>query len=210
MERLRKFKGSLLGKSRKSINAKVGADKETPSSRATAAPSSSSTNTSSITTVVAQPASSDTASSLPSCSLDPWTRAYEMFQGREPELAADYRKHLASLQENTNSNSDLSTPLAVESIVKRLLADREKKQWQVPFLGKDVKIREQTERLAKFVLWSDEIVKSALSAQPYAALAWSGVSLLLPVSSMTLLAFKRMLIIDGSYLRVAPSKMRPC
>jgi hypothetical protein len=34
---------------------------------------------------------------------------------------------------------------------------------------------------AQFLLWSGPIVKDALSAQPYAALAWSGVSLLLPV-----------------------------
>ncbi|PON29941.1 hypothetical protein TGAM01_v201307 [Trichoderma gamsii] len=181
MERLRKFKGSLLGKSRKTTSAKLGDNEEVPSSRATVAPPSSSVNTSSVTAIVAQPASPDAASSLPSRSLDPWTRAYEMFQGRESELAADYEKHLATLQEDPQPNSDLSTPLAVESIVKQLLADREKKQWQVPLLGKDIKVREQVERLAKFVLWSDEIVKSALSAQPYAALAWSGVSMVLPL-----------------------------
>ncbi|KAM0517462.1 hypothetical protein ACHAPE_004994 [Trichoderma viride] len=180
MERLRKFKGSLLGKSRKGISAKIRDDEEAPSSRAAAAPSSSPTNAS-VTTIVAQLASSDAASSIPSCSLDPWTRAYEMFQGRESELAADYKNHLASLQEDPQSDLDLATPLAVESIVKRLLADREKKQWQIPLLGKDIKVREQVERLVKFVLWSDEIVKSALSAQPYAALAWSGVSMALPL-----------------------------
>lgn len=201
MERLRKFKGSLLGKSRKSTGGKVGADEETPSSRATAAASSSSVNASSVTAIVAQPAPSDAAPSLPSCSLDPWTRAYEMLQDRESELATDYKKHLATLQEDPKSNSVLSTPLAVESIVKRLLTDREKKQWQVPLLGKDIKVREQVERLAKFVLWSDEIVKSALSAQPYAALAWSSVSMVLPVSCVALSAFGRMLTRAASYER---------
>jgi hypothetical protein len=110
-----------------------------------------------------------------------WTRAYKIFQTREPGLMDDYKKHLTSQQYNGTTDADLSTAQSVESIVKQLLDNREKKQWQVSLFGKEIKIREQAERLAKFLIWSDPIVKSALSAQPYAALAWSGVSLLLPV-----------------------------
>jgi hypothetical protein len=97
---------------------------------------------------------------------------------------ADYTTHLASLQDNAAASVDLSNPRSVEYIVKQLLEDREKKQWRVPLLGKNIKIREHAERLAKFLLWCDPIVQTALtsSAQPYAALAWSGVALLLPVS----------------------------
>lgn len=93
----------------------------------------------------------------------------------------DYKKHLASLQDDTATGADISNRQSIESIVKQLWEDREKKQWRVSLLGKEIKIRAQAERLAKFLLWSDPIVKNALSAQPYAALAWSGVSLLLPV-----------------------------
>lgn len=93
----------------------------------------------------------------------------------------DYKKHLASRQDDAAAHADLSTPRSVECIIKQLLEDREEKRWQLSLFGKDIKIRENTERLAKFLLWSDSIVKNALSAQPYAALAWSGVSLLLPV-----------------------------
>ncbi len=63
----------------------------------------------------------------------------------------------------------------------QLLEERDKKKWRVSLLHKDVEIRKQAEKLAKFLLWSKDIVKDAVSAQPYAALAWSGVSLLLPV-----------------------------
>ncbi|KAF3407560.1 hypothetical protein DPV78_000940 [Talaromyces pinophilus] len=132
----------------------------------------------------AQPTASDTAAPPPSHDIDPWTRAYEIFQNRQPELMADYKKHLASLQDDVVASADLSTPRSVESIVKQLLEDREKKQWRVSLLGKNIKIREQAERLTKFLLWSDPIVKNAVSAQPYAALAWSGVSLLLPCHAL--------------------------
>ena len=113
----------------------------------------------------------------PKDDLDLWARAYGIFQGREPELMGDFIKHLSSLQDDP----DPLSPRSVQSIVTRLLEDREKKQWRVSLLGKDIKIREQAERLVKFLLWSDEIVSAAVSAQPYAALAWCGVSLLLPV-----------------------------
>ncbi|KAI1839457.1 hypothetical protein JX266_014332, partial [Neoarthrinium moseri] len=57
----------------------------------------------------------------------------------------------------------------------------EQRQWHVLFYGKDVKFREQAEKLVKVAGWCNGIVKDALSAQPYAALAWSGVSILLPL-----------------------------
>ena len=138
---------------------------------------------------------------------DPWTRAYDMLRGRQPELMEDYMKHLASVQDGA-AGGDLSTARSVESIMKKLLEDREKKQWQVSLLGKDVKVREQVEKLAKFLLWSDPFVKTAVSAQPYAALAWSGVSLLLPVGIWS--SYSSAHANPGSFLRAAPRKTRPC
>jgi hypothetical protein len=102
-----------------------------------------------------------------------------MVCGREPDLMADYSRHLAARHDAAGL---LSTPQSVESVVKQLLDDREMKQWRISLLGRDVKVRKQAEKLVKFLLWSDGIVKSAVSAQPYAALAWSGVSVLLPVA----------------------------
>ncbi|CAG8017900.1 unnamed protein product [Penicillium olsonii] len=112
---------------------------------------------------------------------EPWARAYEIVVSREPDLMEVYARHLASLQGETAENTDLSLPRSVESAMEQLVKIREEKQWRLSILGKDVKIREQVERLAKFVLWSEPIVTKALSAQPYAALGWSGVTLLLPL-----------------------------
>lgn len=85
--------------------------------------------------------------------------------------------HLPSLQGDTGP---LSFP-PVERIVAELVSDGEKKQWRVSLLGKDINIREQVERLAKFLLWSDSLVQAAVSNQPYAALAWSGASIFLSI-----------------------------
>jgi N-terminal domain of NWD NACHT-NTPase len=115
----------------------------------------------------------------PTKTVNPWTQAFEVLWLREPDLMADYRTYVASLQGNT-SGQGLSTS-EIQSVVNRLLEDREESRWLVSFFGKPVKIREQAEKLTKFLLWTDPLVKNAISAQPYAALAWSGVSMLLPV-----------------------------
>ena len=93
-------------------------------------------------------------------------------------MVTDYKRHLAPSDDNTDP---LSTPESTRSVVERLSEDREKKQWRLSFQGKDIKFREAAEKLIKILLWSDEIIKPALSTQPYAALAWSGISILLPV-----------------------------
>lgn len=104
-----------------------------------------------------------------------------MLGTREPELMGDYKKDLASLHGNSAIDTGVLTSRSIGSIVKQLLDDREEKQWRFSLLGKEIKIREQSEKPVKFLLWSNPVVKSALNTQPYAALACSGISLLLPV-----------------------------
>lgn len=125
-----------------------------------------------------QPPASGTSSA--SDTADLWEQAYEIFRKQEPKLAEDYKKQLSG---NTTAIADISSRQYVETSLKKLLEDREKKQLKISILGHNVKIRKQVERLAKFLQWSDPLVKAAVSAQPYAALAWSGVSLFLPASS---------------------------
>ncbi|KAH8879534.1 hypothetical protein GQ53DRAFT_853627 [Thozetella sp. PMI_491] len=110
-----------------------------------------------------------------------WMRAFDLFQQRKPKLAAKYKDHLATPQDDNAADVNPSTPWSIELVVRRLLEKRKEKQWKIPLPGKDINIRKQVERLAKFLLWSDPIVQKALTAQPYAQLAWSGVSLLLPL-----------------------------
>lgn len=113
---------------------------------------------------------------------DLWPRAYEVLQQREPDLVADYKRHLKTPKSNSTSDTNLLDSGFAASTVQQLLENRDKKQWHISLLGKDVKIRAMAETLTKILLWSDDIVKDAVSSQPYAALAWSAISMLLPVS----------------------------
>lgn len=117
---------------------------------------------------------------------DTWALAFKLAQERESKLMLAYEEYLLSLQDDNAASGDLSTPEFIKSIVERTMEDNEKKMWRVTLYVADieVKVHVQVERLTKFLLWSESIVKAAVSHQPYAALAWSGVSLLLPVCSL--------------------------
>ena len=113
-------------------------------------------------------------------SKDLWLQAYEALELREPDLVAAYKRLLAPTI--INSADPSLSPELIETIINSKSQDREADQWVINLGKKSVKVREQGEKVIKFILWSKDIVSEALSAQPYAALAWSGVSILLPVS----------------------------
>ena len=115
-------------------------------------------------------------------SEDLWKQAYDTLELREPDLMCAYKLLLTPTR--TNLTASLN-PEMIETIVKSKLEDREANQLVINLGGKSVKVREQGENVIKFILWSKDIVSQALSAQPYAALAWSGVSILLPVRCLT-------------------------
>jgi hypothetical protein len=140
---------------------------------------------------------------------DPWALAFSMVQKREGELMLAYEKYLSSLQGDAAADASLSTPEFVRAIVDRAIKNREEKRWIVPLLGTDIEVRKQAERLAKLLLWSELIVKSAVSNQPYAALAWSGVSILLPVSLLWPL-LSSALANDRSLSPAALPRMKRC
>jgi hypothetical protein len=182
------------------VPAQPSEESSEPSETASAKPEISISKTcvqdeSSVSEPVSVPASTQTSPDVPQQSnisedaskslnneSDLWLRAYTGLQEQQPELMKAYSTHLASLQDAQEHGSGIPNERSVKSVVNQLLDNREKKQYRVPLLKKDVKIRDQVEKVARFVLWFDPIVKSAVSTQPYAALAWSGASLLLPVS----------------------------
>lgn len=112
-----------------------------------------------------------------------WRRAYALLAEKQPDLVKDYGKHLQGDIDSVNDTnlSVLADPERIKASIANLLEAREKRQWSIKLGGKTVKIKDQVDALAKLLVWSDKIIKDALSAQPYAALAWAGVSVFLPL-----------------------------
>lgn len=116
-------------------------------------------------------------------SNDLWGRAYEALKARDSSLVAEYEIYLTSASGSQTAHASKSpSPEVIEAVVKQKLQDHDAKQWMLNCLGKSIKVKVQGEKIIKFILWSNDIISTALSSQPYAALAWSGVSILLPVS----------------------------
>lgn len=112
-----------------------------------------------------------------------WLPAYKLVQQHESELMANYKKHLEMIYvERPLVSRDLLDPHHAECMVKQLVEFREKDEIHLSFPSTNTEMRVQIEKLAKFFIWSNSIVKSAATTQPHVALAWSGVSLFLLVN----------------------------
>lgn len=110
-------------------------------------------------------------------------RAYGALRDREHELVETYERYLASDGGSHSTPADPSlNPGHIETIVGQKLQDHDEKQWVMHLGTQPIKVREQGEKIIKFILWSNKFISAAVSTQPYMALAWSGVSILLPVS----------------------------
>ena len=110
-------------------------------------------------------------------------RAYNVLEIRDPELVAAYARYLdTSCVTSTTPAEHALSPKLIEAVIEEKLQINEAKKLVIPLGTESIKVREQGEKIVKFILWSSDFISTAVSAQPYAALAWSGVSLLLPVS----------------------------
>lgn len=74
---------------------------------------------------------------------------------------------------------------SIEQIVECInikLNERESHQLVVTVLKKPVNIRAQWENLIKFTIGYESLIGTAAALKPHAAIAWAGISLVLPVS----------------------------
>ncbi|KAL6799970.1 hypothetical protein J3E68DRAFT_397046 [Trichoderma sp. SZMC 28012] len=73
-------------------------------------------------------------------------------------------------------------PSYAKCVVNKLFIIREANGISLSVPVNNTDIRQEIEKLAEFLLWSDSIIKAAVNTEPHVALAWSGVSLFLLVS----------------------------
>ncbi|MCJ1264872.1 hypothetical protein MMC22_004747 [Lobaria immixta] len=114
-------------------------------------------------------------------SQDLWMRAYNALERRDPELLAAYASHLTPTYSSTAPTRRALSPELIEAVIETQMHDDEAKKLVFHLGTHSIKVREQGEKVIKFILWSNDFISAAVTAQPYAALAWSGVSVLLPL-----------------------------
>ena len=102
-----------------------------------------------------------------------WALAYECFQRQDSELAQKFSKCLGIDAEDIKAGFDRLVLKALEEI--RKAQEHKDSLYKTP-LGTYLK------KAVEIIIASKAFIGSAVAAEPHAALAWCGVSLLLPVS----------------------------
>ena len=108
-----------------------------------------------------------------------WKQAYEQLKAREPSLIAAFEDFLQKQYGSHHlspTNDDFITEVVESSVEKN-----EARQLVVRIRRERISIRKAGENVIRTILWANDFISAAISSQPYAALAWSGVSILLPV-----------------------------
>jgi hypothetical protein len=94
-----------------------------------------------------------------------WREAYRIVKERNLDLVQSYKKNLSP------QNTTFTSPNQIQDAVKASLDNRKARQIIVTLTGKPIRIREYGEKLVKFTMWSKDLISSAVSTEPHAALA---------------------------------------
>ena len=120
---------------------------------------------------------------------DLWDRAHKFLREDKSnsQLLLAYERILAS-----ELNSDASLVASVDwasrerstqvsDLIAKKLKVIEDTRWRLQLGRETVELKAQVNKVVKTVIWAQGFVSSAVSADPHSALAWAGVSLLLPL-----------------------------
>ncbi len=116
---------------------------------------------------------------------DLWNLAYTNLRIEDEELIAKYEAQLSG-----NLSAGLVLTLGskfcvkdhMHAILQRKMDEVNRDAWKLKFGSSDVQVREVVQPVLGVVNRANNFITAAVSANPYASLAWVGVSVLLPVS----------------------------
>lgn len=120
---------------------------------------------------------------------DLWDRAHRLLRDDKSNrqlLVAYERILLSELNEVASPSTSVNwgsrdRRRQVSDLIVKKLKVIEDTRWRLQLGKETVKVKAQVDKVVKTVIWAQGFVSSAISADPHAALAWAGVSLLLPL-----------------------------
>ena len=105
-----------------------------------------------------------------------WRNAYAALKREEPDLVQGFEDALGFDTISTRSTKRLG------DILRQRVLAQDAKRLVINIMGKSVKVREIGEKIIAFVESTKDLITTATSNEPHAALAWATVSMILPVS----------------------------
>lgn len=140
---------------------------------------------------------------------DTWTAAYEALKARNSPLIESLEKNATAATES--STLSLDRPEDVKKLIDYAQKTHDENQLIVSLGSRSININKCLTNMFNFITWSKSIIDIAVAPQPYASLAWSCVSVFLPIMSeavgqteqMASLFGKVTLLLDKYQLREA-------
>jgi hypothetical protein len=129
------------------------------------------------------PTASVIASKASRLSLKPikelWNEAYEELKEKEESIIKDYE---AAMSEHGAPKVPVGRKEQMAALVEKKVAEAKKNTWKLRYGDNEVVLKDLAEPIVKLISDAEKFVDGLVSANPYASIAWAGVSLLLPVS----------------------------
>ena len=116
---------------------------------------------------------------------DLWDEAYEALRETDSKLVERYEETIVRIDQEVPHLGPIGSVARQEqlsALITRRLDSIEKDKKSLVVAGKSFVLQEQVNRVVRIVMFAKDFVSSAVSAEPHAALAWTGVCMLLPVS----------------------------
>ncbi|KAE8454432.1 hypothetical protein EG329_000054 [Mollisiaceae sp. DMI_Dod_QoI] len=117
-----------------------------------------------------------------------WNQAFDELKEQEENLVEEYEKclrgDLATMVGLTVSmpGSKVERQEQMAVLLGRKIKQTKDDTWKLKFYGKDIPVKDLAQPVVGIIQWADDYISNALSANPYASIAWAGVSLLLPLA----------------------------
>jgi hypothetical protein len=124
--------------------------------------------------------------------LDLWDQAYKRLSDENRSLVTKYEQILSLEESEEENDSGRGNPMnsigighsrdRLTALASKKLARLDESRLKIRLRKHEIVLKEGLDRILTVVMATKEFVSSAVSAEPHAALAWTGVCLLLPVS----------------------------
>jgi hypothetical protein len=120
----------------------------------------------------------------------PWDEAYKSLTKDFPRLVEHYEAILAKEEEDEGGESEKRSAIGISHSESRLASLASKKleaidesRLRIRLGSKTIVVNDGVDQVLKVVIAAKEFVSGVVASEPHAALAWTGVCLVLPVSS---------------------------
>ncbi|KAK4085199.1 uncharacterized protein Triagg1_189 [Trichoderma aggressivum f. europaeum] len=113
-----------------------------------------------------------------------WSLAYERLRREDPQLINDYEnKARESLTAGLGYTIGSKTSIRerMDAILRSKMDENNRDAWKIKFGGSEVQVKNLVQPVLGVVNWANEYITGALKPNPYASIAWVGVSLILPL-----------------------------